>query len=527
MLEQEGTATMEHFIVIDCGTGSGRAIIFDETGKEISISQREWTHKNYSGVPGAIDFDTETNWFLLKEIIKEAIETSGIDTATISAISSSSMREGMVLYDNKGKEIWACSNVDARAEEEVKFLIETGLEMEMYRSTGQTFSLSDAPRLLWVKRKQPEIYKKAAKVGMISDWVLYKLSGIYSIEPSNGSTSGIFDTFNRNWSPEIINKLELKEDIYPEVYEPGTVIGNISPVLAEEFGLSKGTKVIVGGGDVQLGTIGVGSIKEGEATIFGGTFWQQEVNVKSPVPHAQAKVRINAHAIPELFQYEGIAFQVGLVMRWFRDAFCQYETKLAKELGVSTYSLLTEMSKKVPAGSYGIIPVFSDIMNYMHWKHAAPSFINFNINEPEKYGKPAMFKALMENAAFLSLGNLQIIQEATGFFPKEITFAGGASYSSEWTRILANVLGIPVKVPRVKEATSLGVLIACLVGIKKYSSFSEAVKNVCSIESTYYPDREEHKIYQKYFDKWKRVYSKVLSITDSENLNHMWKAPGE
>ena len=499
---------MKHYLVIDCGTGSGRTILFDEGGNEIAMSQREWKHMNYSNVAGAIDFDTKTNWPLIKEIIKETIEKSGVDRETIVAISASSMREGMVLYNESGEEIWACSNIDARAGIEVEELIATGLEMAIYNHTGQTFSLSDAPRLLWVKKNLPEVYEAAHKLGMISDWVLFRLCGQYTIEPTNGSTSGIFDTFKRNWNDEIISKLNLKENIYPTVHEPGNVIGSLSSELARELELSPDTKIIVGGGDVQLGTIGVGAVKEHEAAIFGGTFWQQEVNVKKPIPDKNARVRINSHGIKELFQYEGIAFQVGLVMRWFRDALCQSEKKMADELGISTYSLLTEMSKSVPIGSYGIIPIFSDIMNYMHWKHSTPAFIGMDINEPEKYNKAAMFKSLMENAAFLSLGNLKLIQEITGFFPESITFGGGASYSPEWCKILANVLGIPVKVPKVKEATSFGVLLTCLVGMGEYDSFEDAAENLCTIEAVYYPDRAAHKEYKYYYKEMERCLSK-------------------
>ena len=168
---------MDHYIIVDCGTGSGRTIIFNELGEEIAISQKEWVHKNFTGVPGAIDFDTKNNWTELKKIIKDALDKSGIDRNTVKAISASSMREGMVLYDYNGREIWACSNIDARAGKEAEDLIKKGIQLKLYNITGQTFSLSDAPRLLWVKRNLPDIYEKAAKLGMLSDWVIYKLSG--------------------------------------------------------------------------------------------------------------------------------------------------------------------------------------------------------------------------------------------------------------------------------------------------------------------------------------------------------------
>ena len=518
---------MNHFLVIDAGTGSGRAVLFDERGHEISFAQREWRHLNLTGVPGAIDFDVKGNWEIIKELIKEAVHKSHVDPASIIGITSTSMREGLVLYDKNGEELWACSNVDARAQEEVVLLKEKGLEKEIYDITGQTFSISDVPRLLWIKRHLPDVYDRIHTLGMISDWVIYKLSGEFFVEPSNVSTSGFFHTMNRVWDAGLIDKLDLPKDIYPKVVEPGTKIGKIRKELAQELGLSPDTYIIMGGGDAQLGTIGVGAVSEYDTVILGGTFWQQEVNVTKPVPHPEGKIRINAHAVPELWQYEGISFLIGLVMRWFRDAFCQEEVKIAKELGISAYSILSEEAKGVPAGAYEIMPIFSDVMNYMHWKHAAPSLLNFDINEPEKFGKPQIFRALMENAGFNSLGNLKEIANAIGFYPEEIIFAGGASYSPVWSGIMASVLNVRVRVPKVKEATALGGMMCASVGTGVYKDFVEAKDNVVRFEAIYEPDPEEHDIYLEIFKKWREVYKSILELSDRGYLRHMWKAPGE
>jgi len=517
---------MDYFLVIDAGTGSGRAVLFDEEGNQLSMAQKEWKHLNLTGVRGAIDFDTKENWKLIKKLIIDVIKATNVSPNDIKAVSSTSMREGIVFYNTRGDVIWACSNIDARANDEVCILKEKGFEKQVYDQTGQTFSISDVPRLLWIKRNQPEIYKEIASLGMISDWIIYMLSGEFTFEPSNGSTSGIFHTFDRCWDERLINTLELPTDIYPKVYEPGTVVGTIRPELAEEVGLTKDTLIVVGGGDAQIGSLGVGAVKEGDVVILGGTFWQQEVNVKKPIPHPEAKVRINAHIIKNLWQYEGISFQIGLVMRWFRDAFCHREKSIARELGISTYSLLDELTKNIPIGSYGIVPVFSDIMNYINWKHASPALMNFDINQPEKYSKAAVFKALMENAAFNSFGNLKLIAEVSGFYPEEITFAGGASYSPVWCKIMANVLGVPVRVPKVKEATALGAFLCAAVGTENYNSFKEAKEKVCKYEVLYLPDVEEHQEYKKHFDRWQKTYKEVMKLADEGVLNYMWKAPG-
>ena len=150
---------MNNYLIIDLGTGSGRVIIFDEEGNQIALSQKEWVHKNFHNVPGAIDFDTKENWEIVKTLIKDVLKKSNIEKESLKAISSSSMREGIVLYDGEGKEIWSCSNVDARAEKEVEELREITSDKEMYKKTGQTYSLADGPRLLWLKNNLPAIVK--------------------------------------------------------------------------------------------------------------------------------------------------------------------------------------------------------------------------------------------------------------------------------------------------------------------------------------------------------------------------------
>ncbi len=517
---------MGYFLVIDAGTGSGRVVVFNEKGHQIGFAQKEWRHLNLTGVPGAIDFDVKENWKIIKSLIREAISTSRINSREIKAITSTSMREGLVLYDEAGNEIWACSNIDARAEAEVAFLKEQGLEKEIYERTGQTFSISDVPRLLWIKRNLPNIYSKIHSLGMISDWVIYKLSGEFRAEPSNVSTSGFFDTMGRQWSEDLIRKLGLPADILPPVIEPGTVVGTLLSELAQELGLPNDVLVVMGGGDAQLATIGVGAVNNRDTVIIGGTFWQQEVNVTRPIPHPECKIRINSHAVPGLWQFEGISFLIGLTMRWFRDAFCGQEKKIAEELGISAYTLLSAQSRNIPPGSYGILPIFSNIMDYIEWKHAAPSLMNFDINEPEKYGKPAVFKALMENACFNSLGNLREISNVVGYFPEEVTFAGGASYSPEWSMVLASVLGTRVKVPKVKEATALGGMICASIGAGIYGSFQEAVDKVVRFEATFEPDPEDNQTYLEVYERWKEVYNNILALSDKGLLRHMWKAPG-
>ena len=212
-------------------------------------------------------------------------------------------------------------------------------------------------------------------------------------------------------------------------------------------------------------------------------------------------------------------------MRWYRDAFCQKEKQLARETGRDTYDLMNEEAAKIPAGCYGMYCTFSDVMNYICWKHAAPTFTNFAL-DPDKFNRYTFYRAIMENSAMATKGNIELVASVTGEFPKEIIFASGASKSPLWCQIVSDVLNIPVHVPQVKEATALGAAILAGKGVGIYTDIEETMKKVVKIEKTYYPNAENAKVYQDLYDKWRKVYAAQLALTDEGLTKNMWAAPG-
>lgn len=139
------------------------------------------------------------------------------------------------------------------------------------------------------------------------------------------------------------------------------------------------------------------------------------------------------------------------------------------------------MAERVPVGANNVIPIFSDAMHFKSWYHASPSFINLSI-DPEKCNKPVLFRALEENAAIVSSCNLEQVEKFSGVKLKSIIFAGGGSKGKLWSQILADVTGLTVNIPVVKEATTLGCAIAAGVGISIYPSLSEAGKKLVKFE---------------------------------------------
>ncbi|TMC92102.1 MAG: autoinducer-2 kinase, partial [Chloroflexi bacterium] len=340
-------------LALDAGTGSCRAVVFETGGRQVAMAQREWSHRAKEGVPGSQVFDTDHNWKLICECIHVVLQSPGVDAGAIRAVSTTSMREGMVLYDRSGHEIWACPNVDSRAGDEATELVREGLAEKIYRQGGDWVAITSPARLRWIQRHEPEVFRDAAHMNMLADWIAYRLSGEFFTDPSIGSSSGMFDLATRTWSPEIMDICGMNPDIFPRVLEPGTVAGQVTAAAAADTGLKAGTPVVVGGADTQLGLVGIGVVDPGNFTVIGGTFWQQTIGLGEAKIDPEARLRTLCHALPGQWMMEGIGFYCGLSMRWYRDAFCDLEKLEAERTGTDPYVLMEKAASGVPPGSNG------------------------------------------------------------------------------------------------------------------------------------------------------------------------------
>ena len=185
-----------YLLAIDAGTGSCRAVLFTETGEQAGVGQREWTHHEPPGVPGGQDFDVVAGWQAIAACVRDALRSAnngaGAAGADVAAVAATSMREGMVLYDAGGREIFACPNVDSRAFAEAEDLIREGAAEKIYAEAGDWVSITSPARLRWLARHRPDILAATASLGMLSDWIVYRLTGEHVTEPSCGSSSGMF-----------------------------------------------------------------------------------------------------------------------------------------------------------------------------------------------------------------------------------------------------------------------------------------------------------------------------------------------
>jgi len=517
---------MSHLLALDLGTGSCRAVLFDERGTQVGIGQREWSHPPVPGVPGSQVFDTARGWRLIGECSRQALDAAGIAGTDVAAVTTTSMREGMVLFDAAGDELWACPNVDSRAGTEATEMVADGTARRFYDIAGDWVAITAPPRLAWLRRHEPEIVRRTAHVTLLSDWALYRLSGRFVTEPSCGSSSNMFDLAARTWSPQIVAWSGLPAAAFPEVVEPGTRIGGVTAEAAEATGLAPGTPVVAGGADTQLGLVGIGVTRPGQVTIVGGSFWQTTVTTDRPLIDPEARLRTLCHAVPGQWMTEGIGFYHGIVMRWFRDAFCDTERAEAGRRGVDPYVVMEELAASVPPGSNGLMGIFSNLMDAKRWVHASPSFLGFDVDDPSRTGRPACIRAIEESAAYVALGHLRVIQALAGLEPDEVTFTGGSSKGRLWPQVVADVLGCRVAVPQVKESTALGAAFYAGIGVGLYGDIHEVTAELCRNERTFEPDAANHEAYAEHFARWQAIYPRQLELSEAGLLRPLWRAAG-
>ena len=517
--------TGRYLLAVDAGTGSCRALLFTVAGEQVAVSLREWTHLEARDAPGGLDFDIESNWLAIAACIRDALRTAGASGEDVAAVAATSMREGIVLYDAHGAEIWACPNVDSRAAREAGDLIAEGAAERIFAEAGDWVSITSPARLRWLARHRPDTFDKIHSLGMLSDWIVYRLARVQVTEPSCGSSSGMFSLAGRSWSESIAQICGISAAVLPPVANPGTPVGTVTAQAAEQTGLRAGTPVIAGGADTQLGLLGAG-VRAGEFTVLAGTFWQHTVLVTEPLIDPAIRLRTLCHVTPGEWMLEGIGFYCGLAMRWYRDAFCDRESSVARSRGVDPYVVMEEAAARIPPGSNGVFAILSNLMNARRWVHASPSFLQFDVSNPAGSGRAACIRAIEEAAAYVVRGHLGIIGELTKARVTELTFTGGAAKGALWPQVIADVLGLPVNVPAVTESSALGAALCAGQGAGLYSSLTDLEAELRKRAATFEPDPAAMSAYHDSYAAWQQLYPRMLGLSEDGLLNPLWRAAG-
>jgi autoinducer-2 kinase len=511
---------MGHLLAIDAGTGGCRAVVFSDEGRPLAAARRRWAQAADPDHPGSVDFDTRAAWALVAECVRDSL--AGMRTGDVGAVSATSVRGGLVLFDAAGTELWACGSTDARAADQVRWVRrrDPEFEAEAYRSSGQTLAMAALPRLLWLRDRLPRVYEAAATLGMISDWILARLSGEHAADPANAGTTGLFSLTKRTWAPELAGRWGLRTDLLPPVVEPGTPIGKVGAAAAEATGLAAGTPVVMGGGDAQVAALGLGVVGPAQAAVVGGTHWQQLLDLDRPATDPDGRLRVNCHVLAGLWQAETIALGAGALVRWFLDAFCAPEAAAG-----DAFAAMAGQASQVRPGAEGVLAIGANAFDYTRWRHAAPALLNLPVADPPAT-RGLIFRALLENAALVTRANLETIAASAGS-PASIAFGGGGARSPLWAQLLADVLGRAVRVPPVAEASALGAAILAGVGVGAFDDAAVTAAALAAGGRVHEPDPAAAAVYDDCLGRWRRAYAHELALATEGVTTPLWRPPGQ
>jgi len=496
---------------LDAGTTSFKGILVDDYGKIISVASREYS-LNFSG-NDIVEIDPEVYWKSTVGIIRQLLAESNIPPEDILALAFSSQGETLVCVDDKGKPlrnaiIW----MDNRSVSEAETMKEDWSGQAILEKTGQTeiLPLWPATRIMWLRDHEPVIFKKTNKFLLVADYLLFRLTGTFASEQSLVSSTLYYDIVNKCYWDDMLDYLGIDAEQLPAVHPSGTAIGKISSPTAGETGLSSDTMIVTGAYDHPAGAIGSGNIQAGTISETTGTAMAMCVTLDEPILKEDQILPCQCHAIPGKYFLLPYGQTAGMVLKWFRDVFCQEEVKLAEQTGEDPYQILGSLAEKIGPGAEGLIML-------PHLMGAGSPEFDVNVKGvfagiSPGLGKAHFIRAIMESVAFMVRRNIALLQES-GMSVSEIRALGGGARSGLWNQIKADVTGVPFVTLESAESACLGAAILAGTGSGIWTDIGQACSRVVKIKDRFLPDPRITAVYDT-------VYSQYISLYD--HLTGYW-----
>ena len=494
---------MEYLIGIDVGTTGIKTVIFNPEGKAIS-SAFELCSLN-TPYPNWAEQNPEEWWESTKLSLKRALSTSQIKPSQIKGIGLSGQMHGAVLLDKGCQVLRPCILwCDQRTSSQCKWIIDKLGEKRLASITGNTALPGfTAPKVVWVRDNEPEIYEKIDKVLLPKDYIRFRLTNVIATEVSDAAGSLLFDINKREWSKEILEKMKIPKDWMPKCFESIDVCGRISKKVAKETGLKEGIAVVGGGADNTCSAVGTGIVKEGKLSSSIGT--SGVVLAYTPKVKRDPLFRTHTfcHSVPHRWYVMGVMQSAGLSLRWFRDTLGMLETKLGELSGIDPYFFFSKEAERVRPGSEGLI--FLPYLMGERTPHLNPNAKGTLFGLTMRHRREDIIRAIMEGVVYGLKDSLQIIK-SINIDVDEIRVTGGGARSKLWCQIQADVFGQEVVTLGSEEGPALGAAILAAVGVNLYTTVEEAVEKMVKIGPSLEPIAENVRRYEEYHQLFQSLY---------------------
>ncbi len=449
-----------HLLGIDLGTSSVRAGVYRTDGSRAGIAAR--TYPILTPAPGVAEQDPNDWWKAASAAIREALAAAGTAGSDIAGISFSSQMHGGVLLDDDGVPlgnaiIWA----DARSADECAEVEEiVGREQVDKVLMNRVFPGTLAATIRWMQRHDPDRWRRTRHILCPSDYLRFRMCGLYNTDPSAASATLLFDQNTRDWSGTVLDALNIAPSRLPYVVHSDQYIAGTEGIEAET-GLPDGVPVIIGGADQPCAAFGNGLLDEGTFLATIGTGGQ--LFAPTPTPMASPGLSLNTFChLPENRWYVlGATLAGGLSLRWFRDTLSP---------GVPFETLSSE-AEQVPPGADGLLfrPYLAGARSPVLDPTVGASFAGLRLDHTRGH----VVRAIMEGVTLELRMNLAVMADM-GLVPERIVLSGGAASSPVWTRIVADVFNRPVSAAAQGEQACLGAALMAGIGAGLFRDWREA-----------------------------------------------------
>lgn len=484
------------YIGVDLGTTSVKLLLMDEAGNIKNIVTKEYPL--FFPQPGWSEQNPEDWYAGLKDGIKDL--TKDCDKSSIDGISFSGQMHGMVILDDEDRVIRpAILWNDGRTQAECDYLNnEIGREKISAYTGNMALTGFTAPKLLWVKRNEPDNFARIKKVMLPKDYIAYRLSGVHCTDVSDASGMLLLDVKKKCWSREMLDIIGLKEEQLAKVFESYEVVGTITKPAAGELGLPETVKVIAGGGDQAVAAVGTGTVGHGMCNVSLGTSGVVFIASREYAEVDKNALHVFAHADGR-YHFMGVMLSAAASNKWWMDEIIGTKEYGREQSGISrlgennVYFLPYLMGERTPHNN----------------PNARGTFIGMTM-DTTRYD---MTQAVLEGVAFALRDSFEITQKL-GVDIERIRINGGGAKSPLWCRIIANVLNVKVDRINSEEGPAFGAAILAAVGCGKYATVEEACGRLIKVIETTDQDPEIVELYNKKYDVFKDLYPTLKEMFD-------------
>lgn len=491
---------MSSLMGIDLGTSSVKTLIMSASGKVLSLAQKGYDIESIE--PGFAEQNIDTLCDAAFQTVQAAIKKERIIPDDIAGVGFSGQMHGLVLLDNDNKPIrnaiiWADQRSGAQIDEIYSIIPKDEFRKITLNSPSAGFYICS---LLWVRAHEPETFKKIHKAVLPKDYIRYMLCGELATDQSDASSTLIFDVAKRQWAWQLIDKLGLDRNIFPDCGKTCDVAGYVSAKGERLSGLREGTPLIYGGGDQPMQAVGNGIIAPGIFSSNIGTASQISCAADRPLHDELYRTNTFCHAEEGLWTVMGASLCGGIALKWLRN-------KIFK--GYS-YDDFDKFAEQVPVGSDGLIflPYLGGERTPYNDPDAKGMFYGLTFSHDYKY----MIRSVMEGITYSLRSSLEIV-ESLGLKADKIIASGGGASGDVWLQIQADIFGRDIYTAKATEQACIGAAVCAGVGVKTYSSLKEGCSMAVRLnDRVVHPNAASTKIYDKYYTVFSSLYPQTKEL---------------